>query len=57
MERMAEVVADSDPQSLQHFLTNSPSEDESSLVELLDYRIDFGQGYLFGAPRPARMAA
>lgn len=24
MERMAEVVADSDPQSLQHFLTNSP---------------------------------
>ncbi len=32
-------------------------EDEPSLVELLDYRIDFGQGYLFGEPRPARMAA
>ena len=32
-------------------------EDEASLVELLDYRIDYGQGYLFGEPRPARMAA
>ncbi len=32
-------------------------EDEPSLVELLDYQIDYGQGYLFGEPRPARMAA
>ena len=29
-------------------------EDESELIELLDYGIDFGQGYLFGEPRPAR---
>ena len=29
-------------------------EEESELVELLDYGIDFGQGYLFGEPRPAR---
>ena len=29
-------------------------EEESQLVELLDYGIDFGQGYLFGAPRLSR---
>ncbi|RMD64198.1 MAG: EAL domain-containing protein [Alphaproteobacteria bacterium] len=32
-------------------------EDESRLVELLDFEIPFGQGYLFGAPRLARPAA
>ena len=26
-------------------------EEEQNLVELLDYRIDYGQGYLFGEPR------
>ena len=26
-------------------------ETEQMLVELLDYDIDFGQGYLFGEPR------
>jgi cyclic-di-GMP phosphodiesterase TipF (flagellum assembly factor) len=29
-------------------------ESEDSLLELLEYEIDFGQGYLFGEPRPAR---
>jgi cyclic-di-GMP phosphodiesterase TipF (flagellum assembly factor) len=29
-------------------------ESEPALKELLDYNIDFGQGYLFGEPRPAR---
>lgn len=29
-------------------------EDERELVELLDYGIDFGQGYLFGEPRLSR---
>lgn len=29
-------------------------EDEATLVELLDLPVDFGQGYLFGEPRPAR---
>lgn len=29
-------------------------EEEGELIELLDYGIDFGQGYLFGEPRPAR---
>jgi len=29
-------------------------EDERTLKELLDYHIDFGQGFLFGEPRPAR---
>lgn len=31
-------------------------ESEQDLVELLDYRIDFGQGYLFGEPRLSREA-
>ena len=29
-------------------------EDEKQLVELLDFGIDFGQGYLFGEPRLSR---
>ncbi|MGB0626499.1 MAG: EAL domain-containing protein [Alphaproteobacteria bacterium] len=29
-------------------------EDEAQLVELLDFEIDFGQGYLFGEPRLSR---
>ncbi len=29
-------------------------EDEQTLVELLDFNIDFGQGYLFGEPRLSR---
>ena len=32
-------------------------EDEARLLELLDYEVDFGQGYLFGEPRLARPAA
>lgn len=31
-------------------------EDEQTLVELLDYPIDFGQGFLFGEPRIAKAA-
>ena len=31
-------------------------EDEQTLVELLDYGVDFGQGYLFGEPRLAKPA-
>lgn len=31
-------------------------ENERDLVELLDFSIDFGQGYLFGEPRRARAA-
>lgn len=30
-------------------------ETEQELLELLDLRVDFGQGYLFGAPRLARL--
>ncbi len=29
-------------------------EEEDQLIELLDYGIDFGQGYLFGTPRLSR---
>ncbi|SMF39328.1 cyclic-di-GMP phosphodiesterase, flagellum assembly factor TipF [Tistlia consotensis] len=32
-------------------------ESEDALRELLDFGIDFGQGYLFGEPRPAKLAA
>jgi cyclic-di-GMP phosphodiesterase TipF (flagellum assembly factor) len=32
-------------------------EDENRLLELLDYDVGFGQGFLFGEPRPARPAA
>jgi cyclic-di-GMP phosphodiesterase TipF (flagellum assembly factor) len=32
-------------------------ENEDTLRELLDYPIDFGQGYLFGEPRIAKTAA
>ena len=32
-------------------------EDESRLLEILDYDVDFGQGFLFGEPRLARPAA
>jgi len=29
-------------------------EDEKQVVQLLEYSVDFGQGYLFGQPRPIR---
>jgi cyclic-di-GMP phosphodiesterase TipF (flagellum assembly factor) len=32
-------------------------EDEKSVVQLLEYNIDFAQGYLFGEPRPLRDVA
>ncbi|HSR72178.1 MAG TPA: EAL domain-containing protein, partial [Kiloniellales bacterium] len=32
-------------------------EEEGNLLELLEYEIDFGQGFLFGEPRLARPAA
>ena len=30
-------------------------EQESDLVELLDFEVDFGQGFLFGEPRLSRV--
>lgn len=32
-------------------------EDEKTVVQLLDYNVDFGQGYLFGEPRAIREIA
>jgi len=29
-------------------------EQESDVIEVLEYGFDFGQGFLFGAPRPSR---
>jgi cyclic-di-GMP phosphodiesterase TipF (flagellum assembly factor) len=29
-------------------------ENEKAVVQLLDYSVDFAQGYLFGEPRPVR---
>ncbi len=31
-------------------------EEEATVVDILDYEIEFGQGYLFGEPRPSREA-
>lgn len=30
-------------------------EDEQILVDVLDYNVDYGQGYLFGEPKPSRL--
>jgi cyclic-di-GMP phosphodiesterase TipF (flagellum assembly factor) len=32
-------------------------EDESMVLELLEYDVRFGQGFLFSAPRPVRAEA
>ena len=32
-------------------------EDEKTVVQLLDYNVDYGQGYLFGGPKPIREMA
>jgi cyclic-di-GMP phosphodiesterase TipF (flagellum assembly factor) len=32
-------------------------EEQSRLLEILDYDVDFGQGFLFGEPRLVRPAA
>jgi cyclic-di-GMP phosphodiesterase TipF (flagellum assembly factor) len=32
-------------------------EDERTVLQLLDFNVDYGQGYLFGEPRPARAAS
>ncbi|MCG8361200.1 MAG: EAL domain-containing protein, partial [Kiloniellales bacterium] len=32
-------------------------EDEETLLDLLDYGVELGQGYLFGEPKPARASA
>ena len=32
-------------------------EDEKTVVQLLEFNVDFGQGYLFGEPRPIRDVA
>jgi cyclic-di-GMP phosphodiesterase TipF (flagellum assembly factor) len=31
-------------------------EQEKDVVDLLDYNVDYGQGYLFGEPKPIREA-
>jgi len=61
-DRLMHEVADK-PQLLRRLrrrkidLIVEKVEDESLLIELLDYEIDFGQGFLFGEPRLARPAA
>jgi cyclic-di-GMP phosphodiesterase TipF (flagellum assembly factor) len=59
---LLEAVADSDGilralQRHQIDLIVTKVEDESRLLEILDYDVDFGQGFLFGEPRLARQAA
>ena len=32
-------------------------ETEQIVIDLLDYNIDYGQGYLFGEPQPSQMTS
>jgi len=59
---LLEAVAESDDilralQRHQIDLIVTKIEDESRLLEILDYDVDFGQGFLFGEPRLDRPAA
>jgi cyclic-di-GMP phosphodiesterase TipF (flagellum assembly factor) len=61
MAEAAESGADVDPRDLKKLLARADIdlmvdriEDERDVVEILDFDVDFGQGYLFGEPRQPR---
>lgn len=51
-DRLADFLAEVDRVAID--VIAEKIEDDSTLVELLDYKIDYGQGYLFGEPRLAK---
>jgi len=64
LKRGAEAHSDVHPADLADLLARSGIdliaeriENESSVVDLLDYDVRFGQGFLFSAPRPVRLEA
>jgi cyclic-di-GMP phosphodiesterase TipF (flagellum assembly factor) len=62
--KVAAVQSDIDPEDLADLLARSGIdliaeriETETTVVELLDYDVRFGQGFLFSPPRPVRAEA
>ena len=51
LNKLRDLMADLDAHRID--VIAEKIEDEKTLLEVLDFEIDFGQGYLFGEPRPA----
>jgi cyclic-di-GMP phosphodiesterase TipF (flagellum assembly factor) len=56
-----ELLGDIHPEDLKELLRRNGLsliaeriEDERTVIDLLDFDIDYGQGYLFSRPRPVR---
>ena len=64
LDKSASARSDIHPQDLADLLARSGIdliaeriESESTVVDLLDYDVRFGQGFLFSPPRPVRAEA
>ena len=64
LNKVAGVHTDIDPEDLADLLARSGIdliaeriETESTVVDILDYDVRFGQGFLFSPPRPVRAEA
>jgi len=64
LNKVADVHTDIDPEDLADLLARSGIdliaeriETETTVVEVLDYDVRFGQGFLFSPPRPVRAEA
>jgi cyclic-di-GMP phosphodiesterase TipF (flagellum assembly factor) len=64
LNQAAHAQSDSHPEDLADLLARSGIdliaeriEDESMVVDLLEYDVRFGQGFLFSPPRPVRAEA
>ena len=64
LNKVAGVQTDIDPEDLADLLARSGVdliaeriETETTVVDLLDYDVRFGQGFLFSPPRPVRAEA
>ena len=64
LNRVAATQSDIDPEDLADLLARSGIdliaeriETETTVVDLLDYDVRFGQGFLFSPPRPVRVEA
>ena len=64
LNKVAGVQTDIDPEDLADLLARSGIdliaeriETETTVVDLLDYDVRFGQGFLFSPPRPVRAEA
>jgi cyclic-di-GMP phosphodiesterase TipF (flagellum assembly factor) len=64
LNKVAGVHTDIDPEDLADLLARSGIdliaeriETETTVVDILDYDVRFGQGFLFSPPRPVRAEA